>query len=110
MLPAALFFSAIFLRNFIPATDPANAPQHVVMWYAGRPWTLWVLLTALPLSSLVLGGGFLLRSWTGDAELRQDTRQVLGTLRAQLPVVVSAVVTAVAAVALALIALHMAAD
>jgi hypothetical protein len=42
VFPAVLFFAALFLRSFLPANDQANGPQQVVMWYAGRHWTLWI--------------------------------------------------------------------
>ena len=84
VVPAVFFFIALFLRNFVPANDPANGPQQVVMWYAGRHWTLWILLVGLPLAALMLGSLTLLRSWRENAALRQDARRVIATLRVEI--------------------------
>jgi hypothetical protein len=46
IFPAALFMTAVVLRNVETLHDRA---QRIVMLYAGRVWTLWVLLLALPL-------------------------------------------------------------
>lgn len=108
--PAVLFFAALFLRNFLPANATANGPQHIVTWYAGRQWTLWILLISLPLAALVIGSSMLRRSWNEDASLRADARHVLARIRAHLAIAITAVATASAALALLLVALHMAAN
>ena len=110
VFPAVLFFAALFLRNFLPESDPANGPQQIVAWYAGRQWTLWILLIGLPLSALMLGSSALLRSWTQDASLREDAKEVVATVRAHLAIVITGIATALAALALLLVALHMAAN
>jgi hypothetical protein len=49
IFPAALFMTALMLRNLQPLQyEPARSAQQLVMWYAGRMWTLWVLLLGLP--------------------------------------------------------------
>ena len=54
--PAALFMSALVVRSLQPLQhEPAHSAQQLVMWYAGRMWTLWVLLLALPLTVLLTG-------------------------------------------------------
>ena len=42
--------------------EPAYTAQRIVMWYAGRMWTLWMLLITLPLAVLVTGCLTFLRS------------------------------------------------
>ena len=107
MMPANLFFTALFFRNFLPSR-PANAPQQLVMWYAGRPWTLWVLLIALPLFAFTLGGAVVWRGWTSDESLRRDALHLFVAVRARTALVISGVVSASAAAVLLLVALHMA--
>ena len=51
--------------------EPAHIGHRVVIWYAGRVWTLWVLLITLPLAVLVADCVTLARNWRGDLELRQ---------------------------------------
>jgi hypothetical protein len=56
IFPASLFMTALVVRNFGPLQyEPAHAAHQLVMWYAGRLWTLWVLLFALPCVVLVVG-------------------------------------------------------
>ncbi len=62
LFPAALFMAALIVRN-LPLHEMATSAQRIVMWYAGRLWTLWVLLLALPLAVLMTGGVVLFRNW-----------------------------------------------
>jgi hypothetical protein len=56
ILPSALFMTALVVRNLGSLQyEPAHTAQQLVLWYAGRMWTLWVLLVALPLTVLVSG-------------------------------------------------------
>jgi hypothetical protein len=56
IFPAALFMASLVVRNFGPPQyEPAHTAQQIVMWYAGRLWTLWVLLFTLPCIVLVIG-------------------------------------------------------
>jgi hypothetical protein len=56
IFPAALFMASLVVRNFGPLKyEPAHAAQQIVMWYAGRLWTLRVLLFALPCMVLFMG-------------------------------------------------------
>lgn len=52
--PAVLFMAALVIRNLQPQEIAAGA-QRIVMWYAGRLWTLWALLLALPFMVLIGG-------------------------------------------------------
>jgi hypothetical protein len=54
--PAVLFLVAVILQRLQPLQkELALTAQHIVMWYAQRTWTLWILLLALPLSVLISG-------------------------------------------------------
>jgi cytochrome b561 len=108
--PAIVFFLALFFRNFLPAGDPANGAQSLVMWYASRHWTLWVLLVALPLSALLMGSTALREIWTRDSSLRADAKQVGIALRVHSVALVTALATLSAAAVLFLVALHVAAN
>src|SRR5580704_8334435 len=56
IFPAVLFMGSLVLRNLSPLQyEPAHTAQQIVMWYAGRLWTLWVLLFTLPCIVLVVG-------------------------------------------------------
>ena len=67
IFPAGLFMTALVLRNLQPLQyEPARSAQQLVMWYAGRMWTLWFLLLGLPLIVLVSGCAELLRSYNRD--------------------------------------------
>jgi hypothetical protein len=75
-LPAALFLTAVIAPSLV--SQPAPTAHSLVMWYAERMWTLWVLLLALPLIALVIGCATLPR-------LRPDLGAILvamGTLAA----------------------------
>src|SRR5690349_18056539 len=82
IFPAALFMTALFMRNLQSLQDePAQTAQRIVMWYANRQWTLWVLLIAMPLGVLVIGGATLLRGWKGDVEPSPDVQRTLAAYR-----------------------------
>jgi hypothetical protein len=56
ILPAMLFLAAVGIRAFqLIQFEPAHTSQLIVDWYAGKVWTLWVLLVTLPLLALILG-------------------------------------------------------
>jgi hypothetical protein len=90
IFPAALFLIAVVAPNLI--SQPASAAQGLVMWYAQRMWTLWVLLLALPLAALVIGCATLKR------------------LQPDLAILSVAVVTLAAGGTLAVVILHMLAN
>lgn len=107
--PAALFMTALFLREVQPEQfEPAHTAKLIVNWYATGPvWlTLWVALMAMPLAVLVIGGATLLRSWKADAELRQAARQTFATVHAYMATLLIAAATLSAAAFLAIVALH----
>src|SRR5215470_4768667 len=112
IFPAALFMTALFVRNIQPQQyEPAHTAQRIVMWYSARPHVgLWVLLIALPFAVLLLGCATLLPSWQKDGELRQAARQTLATVRAYLATLLVALSTLVAGGILAIVALHVLTD
>jgi hypothetical protein len=79
ILPAALFMAALVLRNVAPLQyEPAHTAQQIVMWYAGRLWTLWVLLFTLPCIVLV-SGCVALRARNRDTEQHSASGSVAST-------------------------------
>lgn len=112
VFPAALFMTALFVRNVQPLQfEPAHTAQRIVMWYAARPHIgLWVLLIALPFVVLVTGCGTLLRSWSNEVQLRQATLQTLTAIRAHLAALLVAGATVTAGGVLAIVALHVLTD
>ena len=92
--PALLFMSALILRKLGPLqNEPAHTAQQLVMWYAGRMWTLWVLLLALTFAALV----------TGCAALKHNWNQVAGQALAVALTITSGMI-------LAIVVLHMLAN
>jgi ABC-type Fe3+ transport system permease subunit len=113
IFPAALFMTALFLREIQPEQfEPAHTAKLIVSWYSTGPvWlTLWILLMAMPLAVLVIGGATLVRSWKNDAELRQAARQTLAMVRAHLATLLIALATLAAGGILAIVALHAVTD
>src|SRR5580693_6637457 len=85
ILPAALFMTALALRNVQPLQyEPAHSAQQLVLWYAGRMWTLWVLLFGLPFTVLVSGCAELLHNRNRDIVLPLTARQSLAMVRVHL--------------------------
>lgn len=111
LFPAALFMTALVLRELRPLQyEPARSAQQLVMWYAGRIWTLWILLLALPLTVLAIGCGTLLRNWNHEIALAQNVRQSLAVIRANVATLLVAATTVAAAGILVIVVLHMLAN
>jgi len=112
IFPAALFMTALFVRNLQPQQyEPAHTAQQIVLWYSVRPRVgLWVLLIALPLAVLATGCVTLLRSWSEDAGLRQAARETLTLIRSHLATLFVALATLTAGGILAIVALHSMTD
>jgi len=111
MFPAILFMGALAVRQLSPLQhEPAHTAHRIVMWYAGRMWTLWALLISLPLAVLVTGCVTLLRSWSNVPELPYRAQQVLAAIYADRPMLCIAMMTLTAGVVLAIVAMHMAAN
>ena len=112
VFPAVLFMTALFVRDVQPQQyEPAHTAQRIVDWYAASPHVgLWLLLIAMPLAVLCIGGITLLRVWKRDAQLRLAASQVVTTLRAQFAAFLIALSTLTAGVILAVVALHVMTD
>src|SRR5579872_3385276 len=83
--PAALFMIALTLRHLQPLQyEPAHSAQQLVMWYAVRMWTLWVLLFGLPFIALIVGCSELMRDWNRDTVVPFRLQQPLVMSRAHL--------------------------
>ena len=100
ILPAALFMTSLVVRTLQPLPSaPARIAEQIVQWYAGRQWTLWILLIALPLAVLI----------TGCASLMQGSAR-LAALREHPSTIVVAAATLTAGVFLVIVVLHMLAN
>ena len=111
IFPAVLFMTALALRNLQPLQyEPARSAQQLVMWYAGRMWTLWFLLFGLPLIVLVSGCAELLRSYNRDVVLPLTSQKSLAMVRAHLSSLFIAATTLMAVVILAIVVLHVLAN
>jgi len=109
--PAVLFLVAVIMERLQPLqTKPAHIAQRIVMWYADRMWTLWILLLALPLSVLISGCISLLRDSTGSAQVASLLQKVLAGLHPPGPRTSIAVTTATAGVIVGVVILHMLAN
>ncbi len=109
VFPAALFMTALFVRNLQPQQyEPAHTAQRIVHWYAASPHVgLWVLLIAMPLAVLLIGCLTLMRAWKADANLRQSARQLAGILREHAATTLVTLATLTAAGILGIVALHL---
>jgi len=105
--PATLFMFALFMRNVQPLEyETARTAAGLVAWYAGRIWTLWILLMAFPLIAFVSGVRMLHTSWSRDAELQAALRVLLSIARRYGDALLVAGTTLVAAGVLGIVALH----
>jgi hypothetical protein len=112
VFPATLFMTALFVRDIQPAQyEPAHTAVRVVEWFSARPHLgLDVFLIALPFAAFVIGCATVLRSWRGDAELRQAALKTLAAVRAHVATLLIAGATVMAGGILAIVALHMMTD
>ena len=111
IFPAVLFMTALALRNLQPLQyEPARSAQQLVLWYAGRMWTLWFLLFGLPLIVLVSGCAELVRSYKRDIVLPLTSRKSLAMVRAHFSSLFLAATTLIAGVILAIVVLHVLAN
>ena len=109
--PAILFMGSLVVRNLSPLqNEPAHTAQQIVMWYAGRMWTLWALLIALPLGVLVAGCIVFARSWSKGVRLPQAAQQTLAAIHANRAMLIVAVMTLTAGAILTIVVLHMLAN
>ena len=108
IFPAALFMVALLVRYLQPLLyEPTHTAQLIVMWYSGRVWTLWVLLIGLPLAVLVIGCVTLMKGWIIDTKPQQTIPQLSAKIRLHPAMLMIVTVTLVAALVLAVVAVHM---
>jgi hypothetical protein len=110
IFPAVLFMTALVLRKLPLQYEPARSAQQLVMWYAGRMWTLWFLLFGLPLIVLVSGCAELLRGYNRDIVLPLTSQKSFAMVRAHLSSLFIAATTLMAGVILAIVVLHVLAN
>jgi len=112
VFPAALFMTALFVRNIQPAPyQPAETARQLVAWFSARPHLgLHVCLIALPFAAFVLGCATLLRSWRDDALLRKAVMEMLAAVRTHLSALLIAAATLTAGGILAIVAVHLITD
>src|SRR5271154_5570254 len=111
IFPAALFMTALLLRNLQPLQfGLARSAQQLVMWYAGRMWTLWILLFGLPFIVLVSGCAELVRNWKSDTSVPLTSQKSLTMARVHLASHFIAATTLIAGVILVIVVLHVLAN
>ena len=108
--PAALFMTSLVTREITPLPVAAHVAQQIVLWYAGRMWTLWGLLLALPFAALITGCFALRRTWNQAGAQRDRAGRLFAAIAANLETLVVAAATLAAGVILAIVVLHMAAN
>jgi len=109
--PASLFMVSLFAREVQPQQyQPARTAQQIVLWYSDRPWTLGLLLIALPLMGLVAGIVVLVGRWRADEELRAAVARCAAAVRTQFAALVVAFGTFAAAAILAIVFVHALTD
>ncbi len=105
--PAALFMMALIIRGLPLQSESARTAQQIVMWYADRFWTLWVLLICLPLFALIIAGVTLLRVWKQEARPRSAEQRSFVAIYIRPSSLVIAVEALAAAIILGVVAIHM---
>jgi hypothetical protein len=106
IFPAALFMASLAVRNLGQLKDqPAHAAQQIVMWYAGRLWTLRVLLFVLP-CMVLFGGCVALRTRNRGTE-QHGTQRPLASSRPRWTVRLISVTTVASAGILAIVGFHV---
>jgi hypothetical protein len=104
VFPAALFMTAIFLREVQPLAQTGR----LVEWFSHHVILgLYVFLIAMPLAAFVGGCAIVLRSWHSDAEFRRAALVILTTARPHLAALLVAGATLMAGGILAIVAMHM---
>ena len=106
--PAVLFLVAVIVQRFQPL-QPAHTSQRIVMWYAERMWTLWILLLALPLSVLISGGISLLQDSQRTAQVSSLAQRARAALHPAGATSIAAT-TGTAAVIVGIVIVHMLAN
>jgi hypothetical protein len=109
--PAVLFMGALVVRSLQPLqNEPAHTAQRIVMWYAGRQWTLWVLLIALPFAVLVTGCTTWARNWSETMQFSRAAQPTLAAIHTHRALLLVVATTLTAGTVLAIVAIHMLAN
>ena len=104
LLPAIVFFGALFLR----AVQPVIGTGRVVSWYAHHVVLgLYVALVAMPVAALITGSAVMWRSWRIEGEFRRRALQVFTAVRGNVESLLIAASTLMAGAILALVAMHL---
>ena len=104
VFPAALFLTALFLREVQPLAQTGR----LVDWFSHHMVLgLYIFLIGMPLAAFVGGGATVLRNWRRDAELRQAVLRTLAVVRPHLALLLIAGATLMSGGILAIVALHM---
>jgi hypothetical protein len=101
--PSLIFMCSLLLRHF---HNESFAAQHIVMWYAGRMWSLWVLLLALPLAIVVTGCLAMRKQRVSPGHEQQAARRINRDWTTQILVGT----TTLSILILAVVVLHMLAN
>jgi hypothetical protein len=110
IFPAVLFMGSLVVRTLSRVSnEPARMAQQIVTWYAGRMWTLWILLIALPLGVLAAGCVTFWRNRNKEVRSPQAVRQILDVIHADCAMLVAAM-TLTSRVILTIVVLHMLAN
>lgn len=119
VVPAALFMTALFVRDIQPSHrdiqpshyEPARTAGRLVDWFSARPLLgLDVFLIALPFAVFVTGCTTLVRSWRREEEFRRAALETLAAVHAQMAMLFIAAATLMAGGILAIVALHSVTD
>lgn len=104
VFPAALFMTALFLREVQPLAQTGR----LVDWFSHHTILgLYVFLIAMPLAALVAGCAAVRLSWLSDTEFRRDSLAIFAIAGAHWTALLVAGATLMAAGILAIVALHM---
>ena len=109
--PAVLFLVAVVVQGMQSLQKrSAHTAHNIVMWFAERMWTLWILLLALPLSVLISGCIALLRDSSDSAQVASLPQKTLAALHPAGARTSVAVTTLTAAVIVGIVILHILAN
>jgi len=104
VFPAALFMTALFLREVQPLAQTGR----LVDWFSHHVILgLYVFLISMPLAAFVAGGSIVVRSWRNDAEFRRAALQIMMTARAHAASLLVVAATVMAGGILCIVAMHM---
>ena len=79
LVPALIFMISLLLRLAPPVgSEPARTAIEIVGWYSGKIWTLWVLLSLMPLAALFLGVAAQGIHWTERTKAQVSTLVLCG--------------------------------